>query len=208
MPVPMIAAPVVMIAAVNTACRGSRRCTPNNVTTPIAAPTPNAIIENSERGVAATEHVLREERSERDDHAAADQTTGETDHDALRARSGFDRTNRSPSTMSCHVWATGTRLIRPRSCSSRVESRDEERGHQEGGRIDPDGRSSAVRGRTPGAVRRRAISNAGEDRVETAPTRNVPYAATRPNEFAAASWLGILHDVRHAARPWPDPRAT
>ena len=43
-PAATIAAPVVTTAVVNTAWRGNRRCTINNVTTPIAAPTPNAII--------------------------------------------------------------------------------------------------------------------------------------------------------------------
>ncbi len=197
-PVPMIAAPVVTTAAVNTACRGSRRCTPNNVTTPIAAPTPNAImrIPNAELPPPSTS-------------CAKSGPSGMIMPPPIRppARpiitprtSGFDRTNRSPSTMSCHVWATGTRLIaapfafcRGVSLEMRnADTRNVDASTQIGRRFGWSWKIDQV-WKSPSHFETPArIANT------TAPTRNVPYAATRPERVRRRELVGILHDVRHA----------
>ena len=187
----MIAMPVATTAAVNTAWRGSRRWTTSSVTTPIAAPTPSAVISrpNADGAAAAARRSRTADRAARScpppiKPPASPIITPRT--------SGLERMNLRPSMMSRQVCATGTRLTAPRSLSSsrsREMSSAETRNVE---RVDPDRRATPA-GRGTGRDAWKPPSHfATPARLakKTAPSGNVPNAATSPSEFADASCSG------------------
>ena len=114
--------------------------------------------------------------------------------------------------MSRHVCATGTRLIGARARLRRGASREIRSADTRNvSAVDPDrerrsasrwSTSSASKSAEPRRRRRRA------PRTATAPSGNVPNAATSPSEFADASWSGsfTMFGTRRVLRRPPQQR--
>ena len=110
--------------------------------------------------------------------------------------SGFDRTNRSPSTMSCHVCDADTRVITRRSLESR-RSREMRNADTRNVRPSTQIGSSDCWWKRPEVVDvAEPLGDAGEDRVEHRADEERAVRGDEPERVRRRELLGILHDVR------------
>ena len=201
----MIATPVTTTAVVNTTWRGSRRWSHNNVTTPIAAPIPSAVINSPKAdGPPCSTSVATVGPS----GTIAPPPTRPPARPIITPRtSGFARMKPSPSLMSRQVCAAGTRGARTPFALRQAEARDQEGRQQERAAVDPD------------RERLRLLAEPGERREPAQPVRDRGQGgeqhraqrerAERGDEterVRGRELLGVLHDVGNASRPSPAPR--